>query len=339
MAGKCTRQDVALKAGVSGATVSRVYNHPDKVDPLTRDKVKEAASLLGFVPDPHAQALRSRKSGAILLVEISGQSPYDWPDIREYHTLYGNILRGLLHLADPSLERFIPVQLSSPKEIKRLSQELDFDGILGFGIETEACAQALYNLGKPAVLCHHTENLSPYARVSTDNRLGGRLVAEHLGKLGAQKGLFVGKYLDSVGSHQRRREGFFEAWQGRSIASFEGCLGVKEGIEAGKHLAADIKSGNYDALGAVNDLTALGLLQGLREEGLEVGKDFLLCGYDNLPLFQDISGLPTVEAHLPEVYQEALILLRQGLSNKELRFREPAPCIAPSLVPGKLQGS
>ena len=64
------------------------------------------------------------------------------------------------------------------------------------------------------------------------------------------------------------------------------------------------------AFACVNDLTALGVIQGLAGEGLEVPRDVTVVGYDNLVLTGLLgAGLPTVEAQLPVVYTQALAVL------------------------------
>ena len=60
--------DVAARAGVSGATVSRCYNHPDTVQPKTRHVILKAAAELGYIRDRAAGTLHGRHSGTVGLV-------------------------------------------------------------------------------------------------------------------------------------------------------------------------------------------------------------------------------------------------------------------------------
>lgn len=339
---KATRQDVARRAGVSGATVSRVYNHPDQVEAATRSLVLECARELGFVPDRNAMALRKRRSGVVLLVEIPGQYEYDWAEQREYHALSGEIVRSLMHRAGSGwgspdrlpggIQSLQLLSLDNLDDIPRLASQLDFDGILGFGIDSIAAARALEGLGKPVVVCHHTEEIDGVHRVATDNRAGGALSARCLWDRGGRRAVFAGDWFDRVGSHRRRLEGFRQAWPGPAPELLDHCLGIAAGRRLGRQLARRIRSGQVDCIGAVNDLTALGLYQGLQDEGLRVPGDCLICGYDNLPLFRDLCGLPTVEAHLGAIYLQALETLA-GLIESPAR---PAPprctTIQPELV-------
>ena len=60
--------DVAARVGVSGATVSRCYNHPDTVQPHTRKRILDAAAELGYIRDRAAGTLHGRRSGTVGLV-------------------------------------------------------------------------------------------------------------------------------------------------------------------------------------------------------------------------------------------------------------------------------
>jgi LacI family transcriptional regulator len=75
-------------------------------------------------------------------------------------------------------------------------------------------------------------------------------------------------------------------------------------------MAPQVRQGTLDAFACVNDLTALGVIQGLAAEGLSVPQDVSVVGYDNLVLTGLLGpGLPTVEARLPVVYTRALEVL------------------------------
>ena len=113
---------------------------------------------------------------------------------------------------------------------------------------------------------------------------------------------------DLVRSHQLRWEGFCAELAPRIV--LDSSLGYAEGKKVGRRLAPQIRSGEITAFACVNDLTALGVIQGLAGEGLEVPRDVVVMGYDNLVLTGLLGpGLPTIEAKLPEVYTRALAVL------------------------------
>jgi DNA-binding LacI/PurR family transcriptional regulator len=303
---RVTRQDVALSAGVSGATVSRVYNHPDLVDAETRERVRSAAEALGFVPDKHASALRRRSSGTLLFVEIEDEG-YRWPGQKAYMSLYGEIVRAVLHAAQTT-----PFQLQlvsvAPADIPTLSR-FDFAGILGFDVVEQRWADALAAFGRPVVCCHHGDHLTGVSTVTTDNRGGGVLQAGHLA--GHSAVAYVTGLRDEVRSHRLRWEGFASAVEPRLV--IDGGVGYAAGRQAAVRLAPLAASGEITAAACVNDLTALGLLDGLTARGISAPGVFAVVGYDNL-LADGLLGhaLPTIDAQLPEVYTRALALLTRN---------------------------
>ena len=308
MTKRVTRQDVALAAGVSGATVSRVYNTPSLVDSATVERVRTAAAGLGFVPDKNAAALRRRSSGILLFVEIDEGPGYRWPSQRAYQSLYGEIVRAVLHSVQAGSLSLQLVGLGSAAEIPSLTRYGDFAGILGFDVTEQRVASALASLGRPVVCAHHGNHLVGVSTVTTDNRSGGALQAQYLRDRGHTKIAYVTGMRDEVLSHRLRWEGF--RTMGEPVELLEDSLGYAEGQKAGKRLARSARDGLVTAFACVNDLTALGVIQGLAGEGLEVPRDVAVIGYDNLVLTGLLGpGLPTVEAQLPVVYTRALEML------------------------------
>ena len=308
MSRRITRQDVALAAGVSGATVSRVYNNPSLVDGSTVERVRASAAALGFLPDKNAAALRRRSSGTLLFVEIEEGQIYRWPSQKAYQSLYGEIVRGVLHSVQETSLTLQLVGLKSAADIPSLDRFGDFAGILGFDVTDQTVASALANLGRPVVCAHHGDHLRGVSTVTTDNRAGGFLQAQHLLDLGHTAVGYVTGMKDDVRSHRLRWEGFSGAYP--SAVLFDGFLGYAEGRQAGVLMADDVRRKKIAAVACVNDLTALGVIQGLASEGLEVPRDVAVVGYDNLVLTGLLGpGMPTVEARLPLVYTRALEVL------------------------------
>lgn len=320
MVKRATRQDVAQAAGVSGATVSRVYNHPDLVDTATKERVRQAAASLGFVPDKNAAALRRRSGGTLLFVEIEA-GEYQWPAQRAYQSLYGEIVRAVLHAVQKSPLTLQLVTLASVADIPSLERFGDVAGILGFDVTDQAAATALAALGPPVVCAHHGDHLQGVGTVTTDNRVGGRLQADFLSAAGHTRVAYVTGRTE-VRSHNQRRLGFTE---GLAPVVEIDAVGYQEGTAAGVALAPGFRSGEITAVACVNDLTALGVRQGLAA-GLSLPPD-VVVGYDNLVMTGLLApGLPTIEARLPEVYTRALEwLVRPG----EAEFHQT---IVPKLV-------
>lgn len=308
MVKRVTRQDVAVAAGVSGATVSRVYNNPELVDKATLDRVRAQAAALGFVPDKNAAALRRKGSGTLLFVEIEERQDYRWPSQRAYQSLYGEIIRAVLHSIQGSSLNLQLVSLASASEIPTLTQGGDFAGILGFDVTDQSVASSLAALGRPVVCAHHGDQLKGVSTVTTDNREGGALQARYFRDRGHSAVGYVTGMTQFVRSHGLRWEGFRGVMD--PLVSFDDVLGYSEGLKAGPRLAEAVHRG-VRAFACVNDLTALGVIQGLGAQGFHVPRDVEVMGYDNLVLTGLLGqGMPTVEAKLPNIYTRALEVLQ-----------------------------
>jgi len=328
MSKRVTRQDVAAAAGVSGATVSRVYNSPSLVDKATVERVRTHAAALGFVPDKNAAALRRRASGTLLFVEIEDGPSYRWPSQKAYQSLYGEIVRAVLHSVQGTSWNLQLVSLASAGEIAALDRNTDFAGILGFDVTDQTVAEALASLGRPVVCAHHGDQLKGVSTVTTDNRAGGGLQARFLQGQGHRSVAYITGMKDEVRSHRLRWEGFSQT--GNPSLVLDGFLGYSEGQRAGQLLASEVRKGTVTAFACVNDLTALGVIQGLMTQGLTVPRDVAVIGYDNLVITGLIGpGLPTVEPRVPLVYTRALEVLMSLTTGPNREIHE---VVAPRVV-------
>jgi DNA-binding LacI/PurR family transcriptional regulator len=285
-----------------------VYNTPDLVDAATRERVTAAAAELGFVPDRHASALRRKTSTTLLLVEIEGQEAYRWPGQRAYQSLYGEIIRGLVHHLQTTPWHLQLVTLPSLETLVPLLTGIDFAGILGFDVTAQNVADALASLGRPVVCAHHGDHLTGVSTVTTDNVAGGRLQAQWMTDRGLKRVAYVTGLSGQVRSHQLRREGFYQVLSPQFV--LESAVGLVEGRAAAQELAALVRAQRVQGIACVNDLTALGVIQGLALHGVRVPTHVVVVGYDNLAVTDLLeAALPSVEARLPQVYERALDVL------------------------------
>src|SRR5262245_28341999 len=122
--GRVTIRDVAAEVGLSPTTVSHALNGKGRVDPVTRDRVAEAADRLGYRPDRTARRLRSGRSGAIALL-----LPFVEPDIARDEML---ALDYYMHLAGSAARsafvRGHPMLLTPPLRDVHDLRDLGVDG-------------------------------------------------------------------------------------------------------------------------------------------------------------------------------------------------------------------
>ena len=295
------RNRVAELAGVSSATVSRVYNYPQRVAPEKRDRVLAAAAELGYRPNKAAAALRRNTSGTIMLLEWEKpQRSYYWKRLKVFNWFYADVIHGLQEVIDTSMYGL------KLKRIRHLDDAGPYmkeaDGIIGFDIDRLEEARELQSLGIPYILCHHTDGFEGFHRCSTDNRLGGVLQAQYLYDQGCRRAAYLTGYLDSVYVHRERLEGFSTR-----------CRELGMELDVYPHAMEDGQGwqDSWDAVAAVNDLTLLKMLQLAPGEAA----DRPLVGYDAMPIRSLVSkGFPSVDPRPREIYHRSAELLMEMLN-------------------------
>ncbi len=316
MSGKNNRDRVAALAGVSSATVSRVYNNPERVSAVKRDAVLKAARELGYSPDKSASALRRKGTGQITLVSIEkkGRAWY-WGDFPGAKWFFTDVLSGVLSVVDSSMYRLNLKTLKSAEELKTIPWEQISDGVLFYDTDTEEEAAAAAALPVPTVISHHTSAFKGNHRCCTDNRAGGRIAAGHLKESSFDRPVYI-SYLHSLNIPNRERyRGFCEGFD-REVPLHLTEPGKEGGYRICETLIPHIKRGAIDSIGVVNDMTAIGVIQCLQSHGLTPGKDLALIGYDNMPFNYALPfRLTTVDLQPSMIYREAMSMLLEILSS------------------------
>ncbi|MHC4887554.1 MAG: LacI family DNA-binding transcriptional regulator [Planctomycetota bacterium] len=328
---KANRAEVAKRAGVSEATVSRVFNAPNTVKVDKVAAVRAAARDLGYHPNKNASALRRNGTGVITFLENRAETFDPWPGNPFYHWFYADIIRALVTRIDDTLYQLRLQTVSTLEEIRVLGETYSCDGIIGFNIGDEGTASVLADTGLPYVCCHHTEALTGFNRCSTDNHHGGRLTAAHLAACGRCRVAYVLGGGDTTFSHRERWRGFQEGWGSRALRLVETEATAEGGYAAGQALIGEIRRKEIDAIAAVNDLTATGVIRALTEVGLRIPEDVGIMGYDNLPFTLALPFQPSsIDLGLNNLYTCALDLLIESIQTEApIAYQQP-----PTLIKG-----
>lgn len=269
-----TSHDVANEAGVSQATVARVFASPEKVAEATRVKVREAATRLGYVPNAIARSLKAQRTDIIGAVV---------PATGEY---WQHVLTTFSKHLNDHQKQLLLFSFDGTDQVDRVLEtaaQYRLDGLIlaSSNISTAqivAVAQTeipLVAFNQPAA-----EELVP--SVSVDNELGMSELAHHLASCGARSAVFVGG-VATASTDQTRYRGAAAALGDHGI----GCPYVQAGAfsyEAGYKVArALIDNGLPDAIMVASDEVAFGVIDGLREQDVEAPRDVLITGFDGLP--------------------------------------------------------
>lgn len=322
-------KDVARVAGVSVGTVSNVLNRPARVSADTVHRVRAAIDQLGFVRNDAARQLRMGQSSTIGLVVLDIGNPF-----------FAEIARGAEDAAD---EAGLSVILgNSDENVAREGAYLDLfeeqrvRGVLisPMGDVTERL-ERLRSHGLRAVLVDRSGDGSGVSSVSVDDVAGGYLAVRHLLDQGRRRIAYLGAQFE-IRQVTDRLEGARRAVSEVADASLEIItapgLTVVDGRSAGRELLERADGRRPDAVFAVNDLLAIGLLQALVMTGdVHVPNDIALVGYDDID-FASAAVVPLTSIRQPSrlLGETALRILLDEADNPDLLPRDVV--FSPELV-------
>ncbi|HET7782044.1 MULTISPECIES: LacI family DNA-binding transcriptional regulator [Micrococcaceae] len=300
--------DVALKAGVSHATVSRVMNGNFTVDPEIAARVKAAAADLKYQPNPVGRSLALGKTDTIGIVV---------PDLA--NPTFQAILRGLSRAAAQDGYRVLiadSFEVSSEESILAGEARRRCDGLVLCAprmsdAELEELAPSL----RPLVLINRTTAAADVPSLVVDYGQGVQDIAEHLVELGHTRLAFLAGPPRSASNNLRLQglEAFKAAHPHVEVTMLEGGSDFDTGHGS---VDAVLESGATGIL-AFNDLVAMGLMSGLHERGLDVPGDISVTGFDDIPFAKYTTPtLTTAAVPITELGAEAWHQLRALIRNE-----------------------
>lgn len=274
-----TIRDVAARAGVSTATVSRVLAGLGTPRPSTAAAVIEAAESLGYRPSGVARSLRMRRTRTFGLIVSDIQTPYIPELIHavteasraiDHSVILGTVAGGdVLEYLDLMVDRGIDgLILASGRIADRI-----WARILG---TTTPVVAVNYEPSDPSIAV---------PVVTADQPSGMRAVVEHLTGLGHRRIGYLAGPSDSTAT-AIRRAGFRESCRTAGLdpgrcPELEAGLDVPAGAGAIRRLL-EIDP-RVTAVAAYNDLLAIGAIQALHEAGATVPGDLSVVGFDDIP--------------------------------------------------------
>lgn len=281
--------DVAARAGVHPATVSRTISRPDRVAPATRARVEAVIEELGYVPNRAARGLITGRTGNIAVIVPDITNPY-----------FSTIVRAAEEGARGADQQVILVDTGERPEVEEAAARALARQVDGFVVvSSRRLHRSLDALGgKPSVFVNRPVRGHPAVLLRTADAVREGL--EHLVGLGHARVGFLGGPSRSWAAGERRTA-VRRAAQLLGVAVVE--LGAGEPtFDAGREFAAPIVASGVTAVMAFNDQMALGVLSGLRELGVDVPGRIGVIGCDDVPMAGMVSpalttiGMPTTDA-------------------------------------------
>ena len=291
-----TLEKVALRAGVSRATASRVVNGSTTVAPHIREAVERAIADLGYVPNQAARSLVTQRTDSIALV-LPEAATRVFSDDLFFPTITWGVSQEL-EAAGKQLVLMMAGSEASHERVERYAGSGHVDGVLLASLHgADPLPARLARLGLPVVCSGRPFGAAAVPYVDVENALGARRAVRHLLDTGRRRIATVAGPQDMIAGVDRldgyRRE---LAGSDRGSGVAVGDFTRESGEHAMRRLLAD--DPQLDAVFVASDLMADGALRALRAAGRRVPDDVAVVGFDDFQLAR-YTDPPLTTVHQP----------------------------------------
>ena len=294
---EATIRDVARRAQLSVATVSRALNGFENVSEQARERIAAAVSELGYIPHAGARSLSLARNNAVGVV---------LPDL--HGEFFSEIVRGMDREASKRGYLLLLSNLHSGSEqaanaLRAMRGRVDGLVVMAPHLGAAELSAALPK-GLPSILINTRDASGKYPAIHLDNAAGSRAVVDHLASLGRKRLVHIAGPAENVDA-QERAEAFRKAVEAHGIQGrvVDGDFEMESGEAAIAALLAD--GVEFDAVFAANDNMAIGALEALRAAARSVPDDVAVAGFDDIPLARHL-GITTVRVRIAELGERAL---------------------------------
>jgi LacI family transcriptional regulator len=317
---RVTIKEVARKAGVSTATVSRVFNDVAQVDEKTRRRVQAVARKLHYTPNAVGRSLSTRRTDAIglLLPDIHGE-------------FFSEVIRGADQTAQQNRYHLLVSSSHNHRDeieaaLKVMSGRVDGLIIMSPQIDAQTLKTNLpANL--PVVLLNCFVDGVSFDSLNIDNCGGAHQMTRHLIQHGHQRLAVIKGNAGNLDAEERLR-GYHQALAESQIAVSEelelaGNFSEESGYEAVKKILA--LTPRPTAIFASNDAMAIGALGALREFGVDIPAEMALAGFDDIPIARFLSPtLTSVRVAINDLGALAIQKLVHAIREKNKHAKQHA---------------
>jgi DNA-binding LacI/PurR family transcriptional regulator len=324
--------DVAARAEVHPATVSRTLSRPEKVAPATRVRVEAAVEALGFVPNRAAQVMKTGRTGNVAVIVPDITNPY-----------FGSMVRAVERTAREADHLVLLADTSEhPREEIRAARSLarDVDGFVV--LSPRRLHRELDALGDTSAVFVNRP-VPGYGSVLLRSAPAVGDALRHLASLGHRHLAFLPGPTGSWAAAERRGAV-------RKTAKASGLAVTTVDVpeptfEAAVDAVSRVLDSRATAVVAFNDQMALGVMAALARLGVAVPGDLSVIGFDDVPMAAMVAPpLTTIALPTEEAGTTAVGLLRQGSTatielSGALVLRESTDAVTPGRASAGADGA
>lgn len=320
---KTTIKDIANVLGITPSAVSKALSNHPRISDKTKTAVLQIAQNLNYQPNHLASALRKGKSNLVGVIIPKANSHF-----------FSSIIEKIEEVLNEKGYNVIIAQSneSYKKECKSIDALLytQVDGIIA-SMANETIKLDYYekikSKGIPLILFDRGENDLNVDYVGIDDYLSSHMVIEHLVEQGCERIAHIAGF-SHTRIYKNRIRGYRDALDkfGLPIEEsliIESNLGIEDGRRIMRQLL-ELKN-RPDAVYAAGDYAALGALQVLQENHIDVPKDIALVGFTNEPFTSLVTpSISSVEQHSEQIGKVAAetLLKRLGSPNEKVSLNK-----------------
>lgn len=301
-----TIRDVAKAAGVSTATVSNVLNKTGKVGRHTQLLVLATVKRLGYFANVHARHLASRDSRTLGIIVSDIENPF-FPEIIKSFEIRAQQLGYDVILSDTNYD---------PRKTQAVAQRMIEHNVRGVAVMTsEMSLRLIHELARRKIAVTFLDLAPPLAYMSNlriDYFSGVEQIVKYLFENGHRRIAFIAGR-PKLKSNLARLQAYKKCMLALGLEPgpiLAGDLRFEGGLAAG--LAIAKLSPRPTAVVAINDLTAVGVINGLMKSGCRVPQDISVTGFDNIRLAEYSNpSITTVDVHRDTLGQVAANALHE----------------------------
>ena len=321
---RATIYEVAARAGVSIATVSRVINGYDSIRPATREQVMLAIEQLGFVPNSSARGLSGGSQNIIRLVFKRSQTEDSFELVQESLLFTDAIIRGVERTCGKRGYSLLLGGVDDDNLDGKIDQMVaNCDGLILLDRTLKERLVPTVAKRIPTVLLAGSGRSRSAVTVMVENHDSTVQVATHLIEDHRFSRLaFLAGFANSPDS-MKRRDAFVDTAQqlGASVESGAGWYSDYTSLGAVRVINERLATGAEmpEAIACANDQAAIGAIHALTQAGLRVPEDIAVTGFDDISMARHMTpALTTVHQPVEELGSvAAAVLIDQAISQRK----------------------